>query len=165
MGYDAEIKRIGARALFDLKGAQADLAGWAGDALPAFPTRPNTMSAADGIELAHIGRDHWLVLADLVQEETLEAALRPTAAPVDISVVKVSDTLCFFAITGPDADQIMSIASPLDVHASVFPENGATNSMAFGLKALIARRPMGYWLAVEQSFGNMTQDYLSRAMA
>jgi sarcosine oxidase subunit gamma len=165
MGYDADILRIGARALFDLKGARNDLAKWTGDVLPAFPKQHNTMTTIHGIHLAHVGRDHWLVLADLEHEERLESSLNPTNAPVDISIVKISDTQCFFAITGADADQIVSIASPLDIHNRTFPENGATFTQAFGLKSLIIRQTGGYWLAVEQSFGDMMQDYLSRAMA
>lgn len=165
MGYDADILRIGARALFDLKGGQKELAKWAGDVLPAFPKQPNTMTTADSIQLAHVGRDHWLVLADLEHEERLESSLNPTNAPVDISIVKISDTQCFFAITGADADQIMSIASPLDIHAHAFPKNGATFTQAFGLKSLIIRQTDGYWLAVEQSFGDMMQDYFSRALS
>ncbi len=164
MSYAADIRRLGARALFDLKGAQGDVSDWAGKALPAFPDQPNTMTSADGIHLALVGRDHWLVLADLDREAALETALKPTACPVDISIVKISDTQCFFGITGADADQIMSIASPLDVHASVFPQNAATFSEAFGLKALIIRQADGFLLAVEQSFGDMIEDYLSRAM-
>ncbi|MGI9388411.1 MAG: sarcosine oxidase subunit gamma, partial [Boseongicola sp.] len=64
-----------------------------------------------------------------------------------------------------DADQIMSIASPLDLHPSVFPENGATFSEVFGLKALILRQPEGFCVAVEQSFGDMIEDYFARAMS
>lgn len=164
MGYDVNITRMETWALFDLKGPQGDLDNWAGDVLPTFPTKANTITKRDGVHLAHIGRDHWLVLAGLEHEKRLESGLKSTEAPVNISIVQVSDTLCFFAITGVDADQIISIASPLDVHASVFPGNGATFSTVFGLKSLIIRQADGYLLAVEQSFGNMMQDYLSRAM-
>ena len=165
MSYDVEIMRIGALALFDLKGAKSAVQDWAGDALPPFPQYPNTMTLRDGINLAHIGRDHWLVLAPLDFESTLETALKPTQAPVDISVVKTSDTQCFFALTGPGADQICAIASPLDTHGSVFPEHGISFTECFGLKALIARQPGGFWLAVEQSFGDMVEDYLTRAIS
>ncbi len=165
MSYDATITRVGAMALFDLKGAQTDLAEWAGEVLPPFPTTPNTAGQKGDAELLHVGRNHWLLRAPLECESEFEMALRPEIAPPEISVVRVSDTQTFFSVTGPDADQIMSIASPLDVHPSVFPENGATFSEAFGLKALILRQPEGFWLAVEQSFGDMIEDYLARTMS
>ena len=162
MSYDAQITRHGAMALFDLKGAAADFAGYE---LPPFPDQPNHKTTRDDVDLLHIGRDHWLVMAPFDQEQSLEQVLNPTQAPADISIVRISDTQCFFAITGPDADQIMSIASPLDIHASAFAENAATFTEAFGLKALITRQPGGYWLAVEQSFGDMVEDYLTRVMS
>ncbi len=162
MAYIVDIKRLGVMTLFDLKGAPASLNDWCGDNLPAFPA-PNTAAFHTGHQLLHIGRNHWLLLAEFDREAELEAALAPAKAPADISIVRISDTLCFFQITGPDADQILSIASPLDVHATVFPENGATFTEIFGLKALVIRRPNGFWLAVEQSFGDMLEDYLTRA--
>ena len=162
MSYQAQITRIGAMALFDLKGA-AD--GFAGYDLPPFPDQPNRKTSRGGIDLLHIGRGHWLVMAPLEHEDALEAALTPTQAPPDISIVRVSDTMCFFSITGADADQILSIASPLDIHESAFAPDAASFTEAFGLKALVTRQPGGFWLVVEQSFGDMIEDYLNRAMS
>ena len=165
MSYDAIITRVGAKAFFDLKGPQPGLADWAGELLPPFPTTPNSASKKGDSELIFVGRNHWLLRAPLAREADLAASLRPELAPPEISVVRVSDTQTFFSITGPDADQIMSIASPLDVHPTAFPDNGATFSEAFGLKALIFRQSDGFWLAVEQSFGDMIEDYFARAMS
>jgi heterotetrameric sarcosine oxidase gamma subunit len=165
MAYNADIRRVGAMTLFDLKGKQKALAGWAGEALPPFPSAPNTSASKDDIDLLFIGPDHWLLRAPLDREPELDIALKPTEAPQDISIVRVSDTQTFFTITGPEAEQIISVASPLDVHSSVFHENGATLTEAFGLKALIMRKSDGFWLAVEQSFGDMIEDYLNRAMS
>ncbi len=165
MAYAAEISRVGAMALFDLKGAQEALADWAGEALPPFPSKANTSVAKGDMDLLSIGRDHWLLRAPLEREAELDSALKLGDAPPEISIVRVSDTHTFFSITGPDAEQIISIASPLDVHISVFPENGATITEAFGLKALTMRQSDGFWLAVEQSFGDMIEDYLNRAMS
>ncbi len=165
MAYNAKISRVGAMTLFDLKGKQTALAGWAGEALPPFPNTPNTSASKDEMELLFIGPDHWLLHAPLGREAELETVLTPTEAPPEISIVRISDTQTFFSITGPDAEQIISIASPLDAHLSVFPENGATFTEAFGLKALILRKRDGFSLSVEQSFGDMVEDYLERAMS
>lgn len=162
MPYHAEITRIGALALFDLKGPQDDLRHWASP-LPAFPDTANTLTPGRP-ELLCIGRAHWLLRAPLADEAALETQLRPTQAPESISIVQISDTTCFFEITGPDADQILSIASSLDTHPTVFPTNGATYSEAFGLKALISRTQGGFLVGVEQSFGDMIEDYFAKAM-
>ena len=165
IAYDVDKKRLGTKALFDLKGPEAALSNWCGDHLPAFPDQPNTCTQEGETFLLLIGKLHWLLIAELSQEATLEKTLKPADAPSDISIVRVSDTQSFFQITGNDADQILSIASPLDVHRTVFPENGATFTEAFKLKALILRCPGGFWIAVEQSFGDMMDDSLTRAMS
>ena len=52
----------------------------------------------------------------------------------------------------------------VDLNVESFPENGTTYTEAFGLKALVCRCEGGYELSVERSFGDMLEDYLSRAI-
>ncbi|WP_420395646.1 sarcosine oxidase subunit gamma [Nioella sp.] len=162
MPYDVTFERLEAQALFDLKGRQEALGAWAGEALPPFPERPNSKTEAGGATLMFIGPDHWLLRADLDREAPLEAALRPSEAPPEISLVRVSDTLAVFRITGPDAAEVMAVACPMDLHASRFGPDGSSYMEAFGLKALVTRCAGGFDVAVEQSFGPMVNDYLSR---
>lgn len=164
MPYNAQINRLPIFALFDLKGPADMLANWA-DVLPPSPNTPNTLARSDGTELFHIGPDRYLLRAPIEQEASLEDALRPQAAPPDISIVRVSDTQTFFRITGPDADQVVSIGCPLDLHPGVFGPDTVSNTEFFGIKALILRCDGGLDIAVEQSFGDMIEDYLSRSMA
>ena len=164
MPYDATIERLPIFALFDLKGPQDALRDWA-PGLPDVPDAPNTLTRAEGRALCHIGRNRWLLRAPLDQEEALLAALRPAEAPPDISIVRVSDTLTFFRIEGPEAARVLSIGCPLDLHVQVFGENAVSYTEVFGLKALVLRSDQGFDCAVEQSFGDMVADYLSRAMA
>ncbi|WP_127557156.1 sarcosine oxidase subunit gamma family protein [Nioella ostreopsis] len=162
MPYDVTFDRLETQALYDLKGPCAALLAWAGDALPPFPDQPNTKTEAGGATLMFIGPDHWLLRADLTREDALDAALRPAEAPPEISLVRVSDTLAWFRITGPDAAEVMAVACPLDLHASRFSPDGASFTEAFGLRAFVTRCAGGFDLAVEQSFGPMVQDYLTR---
>ncbi|WP_372574810.1 sarcosine oxidase subunit gamma [Ruegeria jejuensis] len=163
MRYDVTLQRCGLNAVFDLKGAADALRNWVGGTLPPFPEYPNTRTARGGVELYHIGRDHWFARAPLAQEEVLEAQLQPASCPAEISIVRVSDTLSFFRVTGPDASQVMAIACPLDLHESVFGADAVTYSELFGLKALVLRCAGGFECAVEQSFGDMVEDYLTRS--
>lgn len=162
MPYDVSFTRLETQALFDLKGPRASVQGWTGDALPPFSDRPNTKSEAGGAALMFIGPDHWLLRADLAQEDRLETALRPAMAPPEISVVRVSDTLAWFRITGPDAAQVMAVACPKDLHETRFGPDAASFTEAFGLRSLVTRCQGGFDLAVEQSFGPMVTDYLTR---
>jgi len=165
MPHDVTIARLDMQALFDLKGRAADLARWIGPDLPALPDRPNTSTKGGGRSLMLIGPDHWLLRADLEDEAALDALLRPADAPDDISIVRVSDTLAFFRLTGPDAGEIMAIACPLDLHPSRFGADAACFTECFGLKALLTRCDGGFDLAVEQSYGAMTAEVLARASA
>ena len=114
--------------------------------------------------MCHIGRNRWLLRAPLDQENAIETVLGPEKAPPEISIVRVSDTLTFFRITGPDAANILSIGCPLDVHPAAFGPDSVTYTEFFGLKALVLRCKGGFDAAIEQSFGDMIADYLSLAM-
>jgi sarcosine oxidase subunit gamma len=163
MPYDAQLERLPIYALFDLKGAAKNLAAWVAD-LPDFPKTPNTLTRSDRIELCYCGPEHWLLRADINREEELLTMLRPDNAPTDINIVLVSDTLTFFRVTGPDASEILSIGCPLDVHESAFGNDAVSYTEFFGVKALVLRCEGGFECAIEQSFGDMVADYLSRAL-
>jgi len=164
MPYDAKINRMPPFALFDLKGPPADITAWA-TSLPDFPKTPNTLTRDGDVALCFTGPNRWLLRAPLNRENDLNAALRPTDAPPKISIVRVSDTLTFFRITGPDAAEIISIGCPLDIHPNAFGPDAVSYTEFFGLKALVLRTEGGFDCAVEQSFGDMIDDYLSSAMA
>ncbi len=164
MTYAAQYQRLGLFAMIDLKGSQDALQDWSGAVLPAFPDQPNTR-VSDGTRcLAHIGPSHWLLWDILAEETALIDALTPADAPADISIVPVSDAYTRFRLTGPDAWHIMSIASPLDVHPSVFAENACSFTEVFSLTGLVWRSPDGFEFAVDSSFGDMVSDYLDRAI-
>lgn len=165
MSYDVQIERHGLQALFDLKGAAADVWDWASGTLPAQPERPNSRTVKGELELFYIGRNHWILRAPIEQEETLAAALKPEDCRPDISIVRVSDTLTFFSVTGPQTADVMAAATPLDLHPRQFGEDAVTYTEFFGLKALIQRCGDGFEFAVEQSFGNLVVDYLARTTA
>ena len=82
----------------------------------------------------------------------------------DVSVVLVSDTLTFFSVSGTGAKDIMAIASPLDFYETKFRENSVTFSEVFGIKALIKRVENGFEFGVDQSYGDMVEDYLSKSI-
>lgn len=154
-GYDVAIEGLPMQAVIDLKGEAAALADWCGEVLPPFPARPNSLTRASGRALLHIGPGHWLLCADLADEDGLIAALRPDAAPPQVSVVPVSDSLAHFAVTGPDAAEVMAVASPLDLHPTAFAEDAASFTEAFGIRALVRRHPGGFVLSVDRSFAPM----------
>ncbi|MCP4768622.1 MAG: sarcosine oxidase subunit gamma [Gammaproteobacteria bacterium] len=165
MSYEVEIKRGELEALVDLQGSSQAIADWVEAGFPKFPTEPNTTSTEGTVSLYWVAPERWLLRAPLTEEDRLIEMTRPDEAPLDISVVLVSDTLSFFHIEGPDAAQIVAIACPLDTHPLSFPPNGASYTEIFGVKGLLARRVDGFDIAIESSFADMIEDYLQRATA
>ncbi|MCC6006521.1 MAG: sarcosine oxidase subunit gamma [Rhodobacteraceae bacterium] len=163
MSHDVTITPLETQALFDLRGPATVLRDWAGDSLPAFPQRPNTGSSNGRATLMFLGPDHWILRADLAREDAFEAALRPVAAPPEISIVRISDTLAFFRIIGPEAGEILSIACPLDLHPRCFGHDAASFTAAFGIKALVIRCEGGFELAVDRSYLPMMTECLTAA--
>ncbi|MEO1152736.1 MAG: sarcosine oxidase subunit gamma family protein [Pseudomonadota bacterium] len=165
MIYEVRIGRLPMSALFSLQGASEAIGSWAESVLPAFPTMPNTVTEMDARQLLWLGAETWLLRAPIEQEETLLADLRPTEASEDISIVCVSDALVFWRIEGDEADQIIAIGSPLDVHPRVFPDTAATWTECFGQRVLVQRVRGGFDLAVDRSYAPMFDDYLARITA
>ena len=165
MGYDVNIQRLGINAVIDLQGEAQAIADWVKGGLPPFPDQPNTFSEQYDLALCWIAPERWLLRTALDNETRLLEMLQPTAAPIDISIVQVSDTLCFFAITGADAGDIISSACPLDHHPAAFPANGVSYTNLFGIKGLLMRADDGFEIAVESSYADMLEDYLARANA
>jgi sarcosine oxidase subunit gamma len=160
MGYDVTIQELPLRAVFDLRGDATALAAWCGFALPG---RPNRQAAAGRGQVAMIGPDHWLLWADLAQEPDLAASLRPDAAPAELSIVLISDTLTFLAVTGPDAGEVLAVATPLDLHPSVFGPEAITLTEAHGVKALIRRLSGGFEIGIDRSYANWFRTMLQRS--
>ena len=165
MSYDVQFARQSLSALFDLKGQPEAIESWVKDLLPSLPKQPNTRIGQEGAELYHVGRNHWIVRTGLNREQEYEERLKPADCPEDISIVRISDTLTFFRVAGPEAADVMAIACPLDLNETIFGPDDVTYSEVFGLKALVTRCDGGFELAVEQSFGDMIEDYLARATA
>jgi sarcosine oxidase subunit gamma len=162
MGYDVQIERLGPSAVIDLQGSGQALADWVKGALPPFPDEPNSASESDGLSLYWIAPERWLLRAAIEDEDRLLQMTQPAAAPAEISIVLVSDTLKFFRIAGADAGEIVSCACSMDHHASVFPRNGVSYTSLFGIKGLLIRIDDGFEIAVESSYADMIADYLAR---
>lgn len=148
MAYDVTISGEPLRALFELTGALPEA-----DVLPAAPGA-NRLTRAGGRILIRTGPARWLLMAPLAAEAALAEAL-PAA-------VLLSDTLSFFSINGAQADEVLAVATPLDLHPDVFAADAATFTEAFGIRALLRRLPDGFELAVDRSYADWFAEMLDR---
>ena len=165
MGYDVKIERNLLHALFDLKGSVEDVSSYLKEHIGSIPVEPNSYVTYGNLRVLYLGINHWILLAPIDEEQKLLELLKPEFCPASISIVLISDTLKFFRINGVNADDIMAVASPLNLNADAFTNNSATFSEVFGLKALIMRHGDGYQFGIDQSFGDMLSDYLDLTMA
>ncbi len=165
MAYDVKIQRKLLNALFDIKGSISEVKFHLKEYINSFPSEPNSYISQGNWKILYVGPNHWILMAPISEEQQLVSSLRPYDCPASISIVLISDTLTFFYIDGPDAVDIMSIASPLNLNIDSFTPETATFSEIFGLKALIFRHGDGYQFAVDQSFGDMVSNYLDLIIA
>jgi len=164
MKYKVSVETSPLQTMLDLKGERDFLQTWPVLANLVLPTENNTASMSADMAVYWIGRRHWLIRAPLEQEENL-SLISDAAQNVDnVSAIIVSDATTFYRISGPDADQVLSIASPLDVHSSVFPVNGVSYTECFGLKALVLHYKDGYEIGVDRSYADMLGDCFARAI-
>lgn len=164
MNYQVTIAATDLHAMLDLKGDSDFLQAWSILADLKFPKLNNTAEECEGKSVYWIGKQHWLVRAPLDQEQALYSIANSAKKIDEVSAIIVSDATSFISIKGHDADQIISIASPLDVHPSVFPKNGVTYTEVFGIKALIIRCEGGYEIGVDRSFFDMIGDCFGHAL-
>lgn len=161
MIYDVRIEPLPLMAMIDLKGGVEDIAPRL-RRLGLAPPDANRASRSGALEVLRAAREHWLLRAPLEDEDRLLSALLEDVLASETLILPVSDAYAFFRIAGPDAREIMAIASPLQADACAFPADGATFTEAFNQKALVLQRPYGYDIAFERSYAQMAADYLSR---
>lgn len=163
MKYDVNARQLELSTIIDLKADAATLLDWLPHAFVSLPDKPNTSTSNVHCELYWIGPDHWLLRSGIDKENELIEQLGLFTVPENISAIVLSDALSFFSLIGPQADQVISILCPLDIHPRVFPENAVSYSEVFGLKTLVIRRANGFELAIDRSFSDMMADILTRA--
>ena len=162
MSYDVTINRLPRSALFDLRGRGEAIASALAPLGLALPEQPNTAVRQGSLELFWVGPEHWLLRAPADEEARLSETLLPASEDAETSLVLVSDAYAVFAVTGPEADEVLAAACPLDRRPGRFPSDGVSFTEAFGLKALLIQRPAGAELAVESSYAELTADRLAR---
>ena len=164
MGYQATIKKQGLLAIFYIKGYASAVAKRLSKLGFSVPENKNTAAEKNGQHLCWIGETQWLLLAPAEKEAQLLDSLVPHDPSLDCRVVLVSDAYSFFSVRGNQADDILAIASPLDIRRINFPDNAASYTELFGIRGLVLRRQNGYSIAVERSYADMVSVYFDKVL-
>ena len=141
MGYQATIKKLGLSSVFDIKGDASAASKRISHLGLVLPPEVNTATKKDGQYLCWVGENHWLLLAPAEKENQLLDTLAPHDPAMDCRIVLVSDAYTFFTVTGNQADEILAIASPLDIRLTNFPETPQhiQNCLALGVSSCVAK--------------------------
>ena len=164
MAYQATIEKQGLSTIFDIKGDASAVAKRLSQLGLTLPASANMSIEKDGQHLCWIGETHWLLLAPVEKEAQLLDSLAPHDPTLDCRIVLVSDAYSFFSVRGDQADDILAIASPLDIRRINFPDNAASYTELFGIRGLVLRRQNGYSVAVERSYADMVSVYFNKVL-
>ncbi len=159
--YNARVTAQPPAALIELHGGAADveprLQGLGFE--PLAPGRSQRLGRGCLLRLAPA---LWVLIAAPAEGERCLHELSPMPLAADTLMVDVSDGWAHFAVTGPEAGELMAGATSLDLHPRQFPAEGVTFAEMFGLRALIRRRPDGFDVAVERSHAAYVADWFAR---
>ena len=170
MSYRVEVSRRPGCTLFDLRGSAGGADTLFKRLRTAVPVRPNTVRVSDARAVYWVGPERWL----LCEEHGLPAGSPDMASPalpagdtmpLNVSVVDVSDAYVRFSVTGPDALDVMSQATPLDLGPGTFPDGSASYTEFFGTTALTECVSAGtsFVVFVERSYADYVEACLRRA--
>lgn len=163
MRYDVTIAALAPRAIAELRGDATQAQHWLAEIGCRVPARPNRCARdAQQREVLWLGPRRWLLFAPADDEDRLAAAVASTAAAPLICATIVTDMLAGVAIAGPQARDVISQGTPLDLDA--LPADGATMTDMFGVPALVrTAAPPGFEVWVDRSVGRYLMDCLDAA--
>ncbi len=163
MAYNVEIRCNDIATLIDLRGDPAALAGHLDAAHLELPKRPNARLATNEAMLFRVGPRRVLLQAGPGLAPALSKALEAVAEDLMLAAADISDAFVAFAVSGPDALDVMTQATPLDVSAETFPEDAASFTDVFGQAGLVTRAPGGFAIFIERSYADYIEACLRRA--
>lgn len=165
MIYDVSINRLEQFCVFDLTGSRAAITACLAARSIVLPKTPNTTATVRSTTLCWVEPARWLLLASHSDAQNLTSEFKNyDSGDHSISIIEVSDMLQFFSIQGRDADEILAVCCPIDIHLTEFPDNAVTYTEMLGTKALVLRDTHGFQVAVDRSYADFIDDSLHRIL-
>ncbi|MBM3572816.1 MAG: hypothetical protein FJX52_10755 [Alphaproteobacteria bacterium] len=165
MGYRADIARRPMAALFDLRGDAAAVAACLHAAGLTAPAVANSSQSSGDSTVFWIGPKRWLLRTALAREGELVHAFHGLVADRAANATLVSDAWIGFALSGPEARDVLAQGCPLDLSPRHFALGAATMTELFGSPALIHAEASadGFAIYVEASHADFIESWLARA--
>ncbi len=164
MGYDVTITRLELAGWLDLRGAPDKVAQCVSELHLTVPAQPNSLSTDGELRLLWLGPRRWLLNAPVSRETELAQLAVRFEDDDEMSAALVSDYHTGFEISGSGVREVLSQATPLDMHLETFADHSASYTEFFGLTALLFRVGAdNFQVYVERSYADFTQARLLRA--
>lgn len=118
-----------------------------GVALPG----PGALVQGDGLTVAWVAPNEWLVFLAASAEPALLAAL----AAASVFATSIGDARTGIAVDGVRAAEVLARGTGIDLHPAVFPEGRVCNTRLAQLAVMLARPPEtpGFHVWVDRSAG------------
>ena len=166
MGYQAEMRGPVRPALISLRIGAEGLPA-VERALGVAAPRPSGLAAVNGsVAVFALGPDEWLIRTGPDEEERWLARLEEAAATSFSAVVLVSDAWRVFTVTGPEALDVLTQATGVDLHPSAFPTGRVVRAAFARVAAVIHRlddRP-SFDICVDASVARYAQRWIESAI-
>ncbi len=164
MGYDVKITHLELEGWLDLRGSPDKVAQCVSALDLTVPAQPNSLSTDGELRLLWVGPRRWLLNAPVSRETELAQLAVRYEDDNAVSAVLVSDYHAGFELSGSDVREVLSQATPLDVHPEAFADQSASFTEFFGFTALLLRvSANNFQVYVERSYADFTQARLRRA--
>jgi sarcosine oxidase subunit gamma len=166
--HDVTIIRLPLAAAFEMRGREDGLRdGVAAAGLPWPPSMHSEEDDGAGSRLIRLGPTRLLLRAAITDEAALETLLEAAFASIATAdVLRVSDALVGFSVTGPAAVDVLAQGAPLDLSDAAFPPARATGTELWGVTVLVIREPApqaGFTLLIDSAFADYLDEWLAVA--
>jgi len=127
----------------------------------ALPVQPNSVSRKQGLIVAWLGPDEWLLIAENDSDNVLQARLKTTLSDVHFALTDLSGGQTVISVSGERSLELLSKGCTLDLHPRVFGPSQCAQSQLAKANVLILPRASNlcaFDVIVRRSFA----DYLWR---
>ncbi len=166
--YDATLKRLTMRTLFDIRGSEAGMAAGLASAGIRLPVvRHQLQRDTSGIEVMRLGPGRVVILALPEAETALDSRLQAAFASVaDADCALVSDMFVSFELSGPGSEDVLRQGAPLDLSSQRFPADMASGTELWAASVILIRSSVDltcFRIVVERSFAGYIENWLITA--
>lgn len=161
MTFDVSIQYQEPIALIDVRGKQDSMEAVLVASGMNLPVVPNAILHSGSHSVFRSGR-HWcIIMTDMKRESELIDELNRHCRNISVQCTWVTDAYRAIALVGPDAKEVLSQVTSIDLHQ--FEVGSATVTELFSVRGFVVRKsPDHFSLYCESSYADYTMNRLRK---